>query len=95
MINESDKIILEDIANDIKSDSGRNHQKSGERNYVNRISSEMCPKMFPLSVGLLLNAGYVMNCTLIDFVLLNFTYANAVANEDIRKSIASSKKGMK
>ncbi|KAM3175151.1 hypothetical protein ACTXT7_009075 [Hymenolepis weldensis] len=95
MINESAKVTLEDIANDIKSDSVRNLKKSGEGNYINRISGEMCPKMFPLSVGLQLNAGYVMNCTLIDFVLLNFTYANVTANEDIRKSMASSEKGMK
>ncbi|VUZ51054.1 unnamed protein product [Hymenolepis diminuta] len=52
MINEIDKTTLEDTANDIKSGSGRNHQKPGECNYVNRISNGMCPKMFPLPVGL-------------------------------------------
>lgn len=91
MIETSDTITLKDVANkrmklDIKFDCGTNHQKIGEHNFIwKSIHIIVFTRMFPLSVNLQFNAGFVIIWNLPDFVHMNLMNAIFVVNEDTRK----------
>lgn len=87
MIEESDNITLEDLANKRRKllDSSMNQQKCGELDYANRISTvtvsnNVSTLQKPLSECWLCNDFHIAR-----FFGMNLMFPNCVANEDIRK----------